>query len=249
MELKQASVLLVEDEPVLREIMGAWLERVAGKVFCAADGSEAAEVLAANRIDLAFSDVRMPVMDGVELLNRINAAATTHRPCMIFITGFSDLKLRDAYDMGVDAILEKPIKREEMMQLAKTSVATAEELWRQPPGATPEMKLKASFESLAGALGERRIGFGRRGFCIETAHGLQEGPVEFAVEFRADHVVLLGQGVVRWLAPEEGMAGIEITSLDDAGRAWMIEHLARSRPLAFIPRAPGVDRMKQTKTA
>jgi CheY-like chemotaxis protein len=248
MELKQASVLLVEDEPVLREIMGAWLERVSGKVFCAADGSEAAEVIAANKVDLVFSDVRMPVMDGVELLNRINAA-TTHRPCMIFITGFSDLKLREAYDMGVEAILEKPIKREEMLQLAKTSVATAEELWRQLPGAAPEMKLKASFESLAGALEERRIGFGRRGFCIETAHGLQEGPVEFAVEFRADRVVLSGHGVVRWVAPEEGIAGIEITSLDDASRAWLIEHLALSRPLAFIPRAPGVDRLMQTKTA
>jgi CheY-like chemotaxis protein len=248
MELKQASVLLVEDEPVLREIMGAWLERVAGKVFCAADGSEAAEVLAGNQIDLVFSDVRMPKMDGVELLNRINAV-TAHRPCMIFITGFSDLKLRDAFDMGVEAILEKPIKREEMLQLAKNSVATTAELWRQPPGAAPEMKLKASFEGLAGALDERRIGFGRRGFCIETAHGLEEGPVEFAVEFRADRVVLSGQGVVRWVAPEEGMAGIEITSLDDTGRTWLIKHLAHSRPLAFIPRVPGADRVMQTKTA
>jgi hypothetical protein len=111
------------------------------------------------------------------------------------------------------------------------------------------MRLKASFDSLADALDERRIGFGRRGFCIETAHGLEEGPVEFAVEFRADRVVLAGQGVVRWVAPEESMAGIEITSLDNASRAWMIEHLARSRPLAFIPRAPGADRLMQTKTA
>lgn len=248
MELKQASVVLVEDEPVLREIMSAWLERVAGRVFPAEHGREAVDIMRLNRIHLVLSDVRMPVMDGADLIKYINEEPSP-RPAIILITGFSDLALRDAYDIGVEAILEKPIKREELLQLAKTSVTALDELWRQPPEAKQETQLKASFESLAGALKEKHIGFGRRGFCIETTEGLREGPVGFVVEFKHDGVMLSGQGVARWVAPEEGMAGIEITWLDDASRAWMVDYVARSRPLAFIPRTPGGDRVIRTKTA
>src|SRR5215472_16803315 len=111
MEIKQATVLLVEDEPFLREIMGAWLERVAGRVFCAADGRAAMKILAANNINLVISDVRMPVMDGVELLKWIEARPAP-RPCVILVTGFSDRTLREAFHMGAETILEKPIRRE-----------------------------------------------------------------------------------------------------------------------------------------
>ncbi len=248
MELKQAAVLLVEDEPFLREIMGAWLERVAGRVFTAEDGSAAMKILAANRVDLVISDVRMPVMDGIQLLKRINESSA-RRPGMIFITGFSDLTLREAYDMGVEAILEKPIKREELLHVAKTCVATVEQLWQRPRVAAAAMELSAAFESFAEALEEKRIGFGRRGFCIKTARSLREGPLEFTVGFRADGVVLSGQGVVRWMAPEEGMAGIEITCLDPASRKWVVAHVKRSKPLAFIPSYPGLDRWVKTKVA
>jgi CheY-like chemotaxis protein len=248
MELKQATILLVEDEPFLREIMGAWLERAMGQVFSAENGREAAKTLAAHKIDLVISDVRMPVMDGIELLKRINALPA-RRPGMIFITGFSDLTLREAYDMGVEAILEKPIKREELLQIAKTSLANVEELWQSPAGAAPETQLKTSFASLAAALQEKRIGFGRRGFCIKLSEALREGPVEFAVEFQDEPIVLSGRGVVRWTAPEEAMAGIEITYLDQQSRDWVIEHLKRTKPLAIIPSSPRLSRWLQSKVA
>lgn len=248
MELKQASILLVDDEPFLREIMGGWLARAAGKVFCAEDGAEALKILAANKIDLMLSDVRMPVMDGMALLKKVRETEA-RPPGVIFITGFSDVPLREAYDMGAEAILEKPIPREELLNTAKRALAEADELWREPPGTAPEMKLESSFGSLTAALKEKRIAFGRKGFCIDTAHGLREGPVEFAVEFREDQLVLSGQGLVRWTAPEEGKAGIEITCLDDASRTWVTDHVKRSKPLAFIPGLAGLDSSLRTSVA
>ncbi|HKF21351.1 MAG TPA: response regulator [Candidatus Angelobacter sp.] len=250
MELKEANILLVEDEPFLREIMGAWLERVVGRVFSAENGREAAKILTANKnkIDLIISDVRMPVMDGIELLKRINASSA-RRPGMIFITGFSDLTLREAFEMGVEAILEKPIKREELLQVAKTCLADVEELWQSHAGAAPETQLKAAFSSFAVAVREKRIGFGRRGFCIKLSEALREGPVEFAIEFRDERMVLSGWGLVRWIAPEEAMAGIEITYLDQPSRDWVIAHLKKTKPLAFIPSSPGLDRLLQSKVA
>jgi CheY-like chemotaxis protein len=248
MEIKQATVLLVEDEPFLREIMGAWLERVAGRVFCAGDGRAAMKILEANNVDLVISDVRMPVMDGVELLKWIKARPAP-RPCMIFVTGFSDLTLREAFDMGAETILEKPIRREELLQIAKNSLAPLEDLWQRAAAAAPASRLKAAFAGLNTALGENRIAFGRRGFCIKLAHAVRKGPLQFALVFRRDGVVLSGRGVVRWIAPKEHAAGIEITHLDQPGLDWMIAQLEQSKPLAFIPSSPGLAHRLESKAA
>ncbi len=172
MELKQSSILVVDDEPFLREIMEGWLARVAGQVLGAENGMQALEILAANKIDLILSDIRMPVMDGIALLKKIKETRV-HTPEVIFLTGFSDVPLREAYDMGAEAVLEKPISREELLDIAKRALTEPEELWRNPPSAALETKLEITFRSLTAAMKENRIGFGRRGFCIDTAAGLQ----------------------------------------------------------------------------
>jgi len=237
MNVKHASVLLVEDEPLLREAMGAWLARVAERAICAENGEEAMRILAANRIDLVISDVRMPVMGGVALLEEINRSRLS-RPAVIFLTGYSDLSAREAYALGADAMLEKPVDREEMLRIMRRSLAGPAELWRHPPSTPPKMKFKARFAGLASAQEGReakRLAFGRKGFCVEPAGGLHEGPIEFALDFGADRRRLSGQGVVRWTAPEEQQAGIEITHLDAAGRAWLVNFLKQHAPLASIP--------------
>ena len=59
MQLKDATVLIVDDEPVLCEIKSAWLTRLVGRVLVANNGAEALEVLAANPVDLVITDIRM----------------------------------------------------------------------------------------------------------------------------------------------------------------------------------------------
>jgi CheY-like chemotaxis protein len=248
MELKQSSILVVDDEPFLREIMEGWLARVAGRVLGAENGVQALEILAANKIDLILSDIRMPVMDGIALLRKIKETRV-HTPVVIFLTGFSDIPLREAYDIGAEAVLEKPISREELLDIARRALTEAEELWRNPPCPALETKLEMIFRSLTAAIQEKRIGFGRRGFCIETAAALREGPVEFTMEFKDDRLVLSGQGVIRWTAPQESKVGIEITSLPDDSRTWMIDHVKRNKPAAFIPGFLGRDSSLREKVA
>lgn len=109
MKLKEAAVLFVEDEPFLRESMGMWLEHRVGRTFCAEHGAEALEILAANQIHLVLTDVRMPVMGGIALIKELRKKAP--RPRVILVTGFSDASPEEAYELGVDAIVEKPIDR------------------------------------------------------------------------------------------------------------------------------------------
>jgi CheY-like chemotaxis protein len=237
MNVKQASVLLAEDEPLLREAMGAWLGRVAGRVFCAENGAEALRILADHPIDLVISDVRMPVMGGVAFLERLSRSRT-RRPAVILLTGFSDLSLREALRLGADTMLEKPVDREVMLRAMRRSLAGPGELWRRPRGTPAKTKLRASFTSLESALAGRetkKVAFGRSGFCLEPVEGLHEGPIEFALDFQDDHRHLSGQGAVRWTAPEEQRAGIEITHLDKEGRTWLLGLLKRYAPIAAIP--------------
>jgi two-component system, response regulator YesN len=129
-KLKDATVLFVDDEPLLRESMGAWLARKAGQALCAQHGAEALEILAANKIDLLLTDVRMPVMDGVALVKRITKSQS--RPRVILVTGYNDLALPEAQKLGVDAIVEKPIDRGELLRAMQSCLANVDRLDAPP---------------------------------------------------------------------------------------------------------------------
>jgi len=248
MNLKEASVLLVEDEPLLRETMEAWIKQKAGHAVCAENGVEALRLLTTEKIDLIISDVRMPVMDGIALVKQLNRAGR-HKPGVIFIRGFSDLSLREAYDLGIEGVVEKPIDRDELLALMQRSLAGTDELLREPPGKPPGAQLKLRFQSLADALKEKRIAFGRRGFCIRSTGALREGPVEFNLTFEADRPALRGQGVVRWSAPEEGQAGIEMAHVGDASRTWVLDLVNKIGLVPLIPRSTGVERSSNREIA
>lgn len=243
MQLADATVLVVDDEEVICEIMAAWLARHTRRVLSAGNGQAALKLLAESHVDAIVSDVRMPVMDGVALVRAI-AASVAERPRVIFVTGFSDLQARDAYALGVEAIIEKPLERDHLLDAVKRSLTARNELWSKPAEFLPEDVTAASpvcfarFASLADALRDGQIAFGRGGFCLTTSHKFREGPVQFRLEFQADHKIISGMGMVRWGSPAENLLGIEVLHVDEQGRAWMAE-LAESKKLeSYIPRAP-----------
>lgn len=126
MKLKEASVLFVEDEPFLRDSVGAWLARKAGKTMCAQHGAEALEIMAANKIDLLLTDLRMPVMDGIALIKKL--AKTEPRPRLILVTGFNDPVFQESYKLEVDAVVEKPIDRAELLRTIRKCLGDVEDV-------------------------------------------------------------------------------------------------------------------------
>jgi CheY-like chemotaxis protein len=64
MELKDATVLIVDDEPMLLDIFSEWLQEEKCRVLTAGNGAAALEILRNHHVDVVVSDVRMPVMDG-----------------------------------------------------------------------------------------------------------------------------------------------------------------------------------------
>lgn len=235
MQLKEASILLVDDEPILLEIMAEWFQRLAGRVFCAADGAQALQVLAAQKMDVVITDVRMPLMDGISLLREIKANG--HAPRVILVTGFADVQLRDALDLGAEALLEKPMETDDLIHAVECSLAERSELWQTPRDPSAYPVLSRGFTSLAAAFEEHRIAFGRGGFCLEAGDLTAEGPVNIELDFKADRYVLSGQGVVRWLAHTEHQAGIELTCVAESARSRTLQLTAGA--VSFIPRTTG----------
>jgi CheY-like chemotaxis protein len=240
MHLKDASILLVDDEPVLLDIMAEWFKSFAGQVFCAPDGAQALQILGAHKIDLVITDVRMPVMDGVTLLKRLKARGST-TPSLIFVTGFADIEARDAYDLGAEALLEKPIERDDLVNVVRHSLAGPAERWSNPPNPSALPRFSRSFSSLAVASEEHEITFGRGGFCVGGNTSAMEGPVNLELNFKEDGYVLSGQGVVRWVANRENQTGIELTHVAQPSRPRALE--LTQDATAFIPRSTGGRRL------
>ena len=121
MKLTDATVLFVDDEPLLRESIGAWLARKTGRALCAEHGAEALELLAKNKVDLLLTDVRMPVVDGIALIKKIREAQP--RPRVILVTGYSDFAEKEVNELGVDAVVEKPIDRDALLRIMQDCLA------------------------------------------------------------------------------------------------------------------------------
>ncbi len=234
MRLADAAVLVVEDEVTICEIMTAWLRRSARHVLSAHNGQEAFHLLQQEKFDVVISDVRMPIMDGVALLRAIRKLPPPF-PAVIFVTGFSDLEPRDAYALGVEAILEKPLERDQLARAVQRSLGSRAEIWSKPPELGPALPFTLTFASREQALFEKQIAFGHGGFCVLTDRSVPEGPVAFKIHFQDDGTAFSGQGMVRWTAPQQELIGIEILYVDDQSRAWATEQAEQHKLECFIP--------------
>jgi DNA-binding NtrC family response regulator len=111
----QINILVVEDDKDMREFIQEILEEHDYTVTTAPNGQEALELLNKTSFPLVISDLKMPVMDGITLLEKISARET-FKPFVILITAFGDideaLKLinKGAYDYIV-----KPFKMEQLL--------------------------------------------------------------------------------------------------------------------------------------
>ncbi len=237
MQLKDAAILVVDDEPLLLKLVADWFESAAGRVFVARNGVEALQVAAGNKIDLIITDVRMPVMNGIDLLKEVKTKQP-HASRVILVTGFADVEAREAYDLGAEAILEKPFGLDDLTHAAQRVLAEREQLWQTPLDLAAYPTLAGGFASLDLALKEHRITFGRGGFCVESKQPLVEGPVNIKLDFKADNFFLAGQGIIRWLAPVANQVGVELTYVAKEARERVIELTERSP--AFLPNAPQI---------
>ena len=237
MQLKDATVLVVDDELHYREIMTGWLEKEGTRVLAADNGERALDVLQKNEVNAIITDIRMPVMSGGELVKRVKAMGR-YTPAAVAISGFSDLAARDAYDLGIEAQLSKPVERKALLSALLRTLTDRVELWGEPFRKTTLPGIMIELESLAAAVQQKRIAFGRGGFCMTSQIFFpEEASLGLELNFVGDGRAVSAQGIVRWSTAQEQMVGIEVTRVSEPARAWLAD-LTRSNPtVSFIPRS------------
>ncbi len=110
------TVLLVEDNPISRQVMRELLEAEGIKTVEAGNGARAIELLDSERFDLVLMDVQMPVMDGLEATRRIRAGSRHKDLPIIAMTAHAMSIDRDrCIEAGMNDHLPKPIDTDALM--------------------------------------------------------------------------------------------------------------------------------------
>ena len=114
-------ILVVDDSPVTRKMVRRAIGLCGleiGQVWEAGDGAEALSRLAEHRVDLVLADINMPVMNGMELVERMSADAGLSRiPVIIVATPISEQRIERLLDIGARAYLAKPFRPEALKDL------------------------------------------------------------------------------------------------------------------------------------
>ncbi len=116
------TILLVEDEPMVRTVAERALTRHGYKVLTATNGEEALEIIdQGEEIALLISDVVMPLMDGPTMVR--TARKTRPDLPILFMSGYAEEQLRKSIDIANVAFLPKPFSVQELAESVRSALA------------------------------------------------------------------------------------------------------------------------------
>jgi DNA-binding response OmpR family regulator len=120
-ENQRKRVLVIDDDKSVLNSSIRVLERNGFDVDTAETGKEAIEKSKTQHYDVALVDLKLPDMDGIEILSKAHFQNTVK----IMLTGYPSLVTgMQAMDKGVDAYLHKPVRPEELILLVKSKLAS-----------------------------------------------------------------------------------------------------------------------------
>jgi len=235
MRMEEACILVVDDELELLEIFSAWLGRSGFRVFTAPNGAEAMKVLRSRKVDVLLSDIRMPIMNGVDLVRNLNRMETP-QPRTLFVTGYGNFSRREVFGLGVEALLEKPVSRPALLEALNLCLLEIEEKWLTPSPQPIAQRIVLELEGLKEAAAASTFTLGRGGCCVACDLPLKEGsPVDLSVRFALEGLGLDAQGTVVWVDAEQKKAGVAFDFLQPECRPWVLARIKSQNPRSFIP--------------
>lgn len=149
--MTQTKLLLVDDEEGIRKVLNISLQDIGYRVFLAKDGSEALELFRKEEPAIVLTDIKMPGMDGVELLRRVKRERPDTE--VIMLTGHGDmdlvvksLKYEATYFITkpvdndiLEAALERAEKQIDLRRKRETRIARLEQMLAEAmDGVEPE---------------------------------------------------------------------------------------------------------------
>ena len=126
MAVCKKKILVVDDDKSILRTFTRILQKSGYEIDVAETGKEAMSKAESKHYDLALVDIRLPDMDGTDLLAKLKKQL--HHTVKIMITGFPSLETGvKALDEGADAYLVKPVKPQELLLLLEEKLKGHEE--------------------------------------------------------------------------------------------------------------------------
>ncbi len=135
-ETQQQHILVVDDEPGIRNLLERYLTRQGYRVSTAADGKAMDVVLSQETVDLVILDLVMPGEDGLTLTRRLRETAASRDTAIIILTLKDDMVDRVVgLEVGADDYMTKPFNTRELHARVKSILRRAR-AETPPPGGT-----------------------------------------------------------------------------------------------------------------
>ncbi|MCK4502604.1 MAG: response regulator [Desulfuromonadales bacterium] len=119
--MRAAKILVVDDSSTMRQYIVFALQRFSGlKIDQAADGVAALKQLATRKYDLLLTDVNMPMMNGLKLVDLIRNDHTYEKlPIVVITTEGSDMTRERAIVSGANEYLTKPLQTTRLIEVVR----------------------------------------------------------------------------------------------------------------------------------
>jgi two-component system chemotaxis response regulator CheY len=119
--MQEYKVLIVEDSPTMRQLISFALKRIRGiKIVEANDGVDGLKKLSSDSFDLIFTDINMPVMDGLKLVSLVRSDPNCkHIPIVIITTEGAQEDRERALALGANDYITKPIQPNRILDVTQ----------------------------------------------------------------------------------------------------------------------------------
>lgn len=243
-QLKDAHILVVDDEPDLREVIRFELEMEGALVTEAGGGHEALKMVQDNNYHLVLSDIRMAEGDGIELLDNVKKLDPM-KPVVMLITGYSDLSPEMAFEKGCAGFISKPFDPEELVRMISRALKSHAEQWSEKIDRISLFTdVKIEHASYAKAVEAKILNISKGGMFVAADHSHPRvgNRIKFHLNWEDEKwSPLIGEGLVRWVRkePKDGKLpgyGIEFFNLNESTISNLneiIDHLKNK--ISYIP--------------
>ncbi|WP_243374443.1 response regulator [Geotalea sp. SG265] len=115
------NILIVEDSPTMRQLISFALKRLrVVRIVEANDGVDGLKKLSAEKFDLIFTDINMPIMDGLKLVSLVRTDSNYKATPIVVITTEGAQEDRErALALGANAYITKPIQPNNILDVAR----------------------------------------------------------------------------------------------------------------------------------
>ena len=111
-------ILLVEDDPINRDVLARYLTLVGYDVITAVNGVQALDLAQAQQPKIILMDMRLPLMDGWQTTRKLKESASTCAIPVIALTAYAmDEERQKCFDAGCDAYESKPVDMPHLREL------------------------------------------------------------------------------------------------------------------------------------